>query len=826
MKKILFFFFVLAQCTSWSQVDRAPAYPLITHDPYFSIWSFSDTLTATPTRHWTGTDHSIMGLAKVDGKLYRFIGARPVVYQTILPTSDDKAYDVKYTEEMPADGWMNDSFNDQGWKSGSAPFGDTRRARTQWRSKDLWARRSFDFDGTGINKLFLKIRHDDNIQVYLNGEKIYELTGWIERFTYVRIANSKLLKKGSNILAVHISNTAGGQWLDLGLANEPEGQEDKTIPALQKAVNVTATKTAYRFKAGGVDLNVNFISPLLMNDLNLLSRPVSYITTQVKANDGKSHAVQVYFGASTDISVNLPSQEVTAKQYSAEGLSILRAGSKEQPLLQKKGDNLRIDWGYMYVAVPGASGAKQYITSIADAISSFEKSLPVSPPVLDEKSLVLNTVLPFGNVSSVTKEQTVLIGYDDLYSLQFFNQNLRPWWNSDGTQTIEKQLALASRDLKKLTDACNAFDKKMYADAKTAGGEDYAQLCEIAYRQCIAAHKLVKSPQGEILFLSKENFSNGSINTVDVTYPSAPLFLVYNPDLLKGMLNGIFYYSESGKWTKPFAAHDLGTYPIANGQTYREDMPVEESGNMLILTAAIAMREGNAEYAKKHWTVLSTWVDFLVRDGFDPISQLCTDDFAGHLARNANLSMKAIMGIASYAQMAKSLGYTEVAKKYYDTVLAMVPRWMKMADAGDHYALTFDNLNTWSQKYNMIWDKILGFNLFPKEVYEKEVKYYISKTNDYGIPLDSRRTYTKSDWVIWTATLADKPADFNALMKPMYRFAKETTSRVPISDWHETTTGRQVGFQARSVVGGYFMKLLEMQQRRGPVKSNVVANSK
>jgi hypothetical protein len=807
-KVIIFLFF---SCSTFAQVHKAPAYPLISHDPYFSIWSMTDTLNASPTKHWTGAEQPMIGMIKVDGKTYRVIGKEGKIYQNILSTSDAEKYYVSYTETKPNDGWQNISYNEAGWKSGKAPFSSNKkRAATLWNSDDLWVRRTFNVNKPDFNKLFLKLIHDDNIEVYLNGEEVYQHTGWTHKYEYIPLNNTNL-KKGKNILAIHIANTAGGAFLDAGIVNEPAQKTGANIiEAAQKSVVMNATQTIYNLSCGPVDATITFTSPLLIKDLELLSRPVSYVTYSVKANDGKTHNVQVYFGASTDIAVNTPAQEVVAKKYNSSSLNILKAGTTSQPVLEKKGDDLRIDWGYMYVAVPASEKTVEYISTASQAIPAFVSNKE-NTTISTGKNLILNTSINVGKVGSKAKESYFLLGYDDIYSIQYFHQNLRPWWNRSGKETIENQLSKAATEYKKVMQKCEDWNKKLYDDLVNAGGKTYADLCIIAYRQCIAAHKLLQSPKGEILFLSKENFSNGSINTVDVTYPSSPLFLAYNTDLMKGMLNGIFYYSESGQWKHPFAAHDLGTYPIANGQTYGEGMPVEESGNMVILTAAIAKAEGNANYAKKHWSTLKTWTNYLVKEGFDPVSQLSTDDFAGHLARNANLSIKAIEGIGCYGMLAKMLGMNDIAQTYTDTAKNMAKRWITMDDEGDHFALTFDKTNSWSQKYNMVWDKVLDLNLFPKEVYEKEIKFYLTKQNKYGLPLDSRKTYTKSDWIVWTATLADNQQNFEAFIDPVFEYTQETPTRVPLSDWHETTNGKQVGFQARSVVGGYFMKLLDVK---------------
>ena len=604
------------------------------------------------------------------------------------------------------------------------------------------------------------------------------------------------------------------------------GKEPADVPALEQTkVEVLPTRTIYTFEGAGVRLGLIFMTAALPEDLMIYSRPVTYLTWEVQAIDGKKHQVEGYFSAGSEIAVNQPSQAVQYTAPNIAGLTTLAVGTADQPVLQKKGDDLRIDWGHLLIAMPVKSAiSANALDTEKDRATFLEKPRlgrevrQGSTPV-NQGAPALSFSFGFGSVGSKNVSRFLLLAYDDEYSIQYFKKNLRPYWRRNGDDT-SALLKKALSEYESLSKRCEKFDKELMAALTKAGGEKYARLCALAYRQCVAANKVVADDNGQPLMFPKENFSNGCIGTVDVIYPMAPQFLLFSPSLTKAMLVPIMDYAMSPRWRWPFAPHDLGTYPWANGQVYgggerteRDQMPVEETGNMLVLLAALAQVEGNADFCEKYWPVLDKWAAYLQDKGFDPENQLCTDDFAGHLAHNVNLSAKAICGLGAYAKLCEMRGAVDKAASVKKVAKEFAERWVKEAMSnGDHSPLAFDKPGTWSQKYNLVWDRILNLQLFPSEVLRKELDYYKTKQNEFGLPLDSRKDYTKLDWTLWTATLTRDRNDFESLLSPVYHFLSHTPSRVPLTDWYDTKTAKMSGFQARSVVGGVFLEMLYDQQ--------------
>ena len=773
---------------------RLPSVPLIVSDPYFSIWSPYDQLTDGTTRHWTNDEKPMEGLLKVDGKTYRWMGANRAVLQSIVPMADEEAWEADYSRksEQPA-GWMKPDFQPQDWRRGKAAWGSDGLSfvRTHWSdlNSDLYVRRIIDLKASDLKEdLYIIYSHDDVFELYINGTKVAD-TGetWVEGVQLHLDAKLKgLLHEGKNVIAAHCHNTTGGAYTDFGLFKNISISDASIETARQKSVDVLATNTYYTFICGPVELDVVFTAPMLIDDYDLLSSPINYISYQVRSTDGKEHDAQLKIIATPEMALNKASQPTNTILMENNGIQYVRTGTVDQPILAKKGDGICIDWGYFYI--PAINGT---VSVGADAAN-----IPL-----------LCYTHEFGKTKQASS--FMMMGYDEIEDIEYMYKRYKGYWAHGGTVSIFQMFNRMKSQYQNIMQRCRDFDKLIYDDGMAAGNEHYAEILSASYRHVIAAHKLFQDDEGNLLFFSKENNSNGCVNTVDLTYPEAPLFLVYNPELQKAMMTSIFDYSLSGRWTKPFAAHDLGTYPIANGQVYGGDMPLEEAGNMLTLAAQLCMLDGNTNYVDKYWGVITTWADYLSENGQDPANQLCTDDFAGHWAHNANLSVKAIMGVAGYAEMARMKGLNDVADKYMARAKEMAAKWEKDAREGDHYRLAFDRNNTWSQKYNMVWDKLWQTNVFPAGTMERDVQYYLKKQNKYGLPLDIRKDYTKNDWIMWTAAMASDKNTFLRFVEPVYKYMNETESRVPTSDWYDTKTGLMVGFKARSVIGGFWMRVLE-----------------
>lgn len=815
---------------------RLPSYPLVVSDPYFSIWSPYDELTGGTTRHWTDDEKSIEGLLRVDGTTYRWMGASRQILETLVPMADEEAWTARFTRKDPGKGWQKPDFDATGWDERRAAFGspDLSFVRTRWDELNsaIWVRRTVELTAEQLKgDLWLVFSHDDSIDLWFNGQNVYD-TGDVETWKdgvklHLTAEQKAMLHPGKNVLAAHVFNHTGGAYLDFGLYQNVGMDASAIVTAQQKSVDCLATSTYYTFTCGPVELDVVFTAPFLMDDYDLLSSPAGYISYQVRSTDGKAHSTQLLLCTTPQLAVNKMNQPTVSELVEKDGVKYVKSGTIEQPILAKTGDGICIDWGYLYM--PAING-EVCLASDNDVKASFLKSGKLPKP---EQKIVCRKASQMPAIAFVhdfgTTEQAAshtLMGYDEVYDIQYMYKNYKAYWAHEGKVSIFDMLARLEREFDSITARCRAFDQTVYDDGLAAGDVKYAEILSASYRHVIAAHKLFRDDEGNLLFFSKENNSNGCVNTVDLTYPEAPLFLCYNPELQKAMMTSIFDYSLSGRWTKPFAAHDLGTYPKANGQVYGGDMPLEEAGNMITLAAMLCKLDGNTKYVDKYWDIITTWVGYLVENGQDPANQLCTDDFAGHWAHNCNLSVKAIMGVAGYAEMARMKGLDSVADEYMGKAREMAITWEANAREKDHYRLAFDREGTWSQKYNMVWDKLWNINIFPNNAIDTELKYYLTVQNKYGLPLDCRKDYTKSDWIMWTAGMAKDKKQFVKFVEPVWTYINETESRVPISDWSDTKTARMVGFKARSVIGGYWMRVLAEKLNPTPAPAKTKSKGK
>lgn len=598
----------------------------------------------------------------------------------------------------------------------------------------------------------------------------------------------------------------------------------------QTAYTYTSTKSIFTMDvAGKVQMNITFLSPVYPTDMKRQSLTFSYMNVDVESSDGSSHDVQLY----VDVTAEWVSGENSANAQwdydTADSLSYHKIWRQEQLLFTENipdGQGYMADWGYWYWATNTSKGLTYQQDSDKNTRDAFYNDGKLANtkndtfrPINDDWP-TFGYAIDLGSVKGAAPGQLFTIGYTQDKAVQYNTTDgylqLDSLWTSYFDDEVSA-LSFFHNDYATSTSMSDDLDNKISTDSKAAAGQNYLTITSLSLRQAFAALTPVIRSAGKTFFFMKEIASNGNMGTVDVVFPLHPILLYLNPQILKMMLDPLYENQESGAYPNKYAEHDLGAhFPNATGHPAGDDekMPVEESGNMLIMTLAYAQATGDNKYLSAHYPKMKQWVEFLIEDSLIPAEQLSTDDFAGHLANQTNLALKGIIGIGAMAEIAKltnnsadNSNYTSISKDY-------ISQWQGFGIAKNanppHTTLQYGNDSSHGLLYNIYGDKLLGLGLVPQSVYDMQCTFYPTVENKYGVPLDTRSTQTKSDWEVFTAaTCSDSTRDM--FLKDLATWINETPTQRPLSDLYDTVSGdwpsSGVLFNARPVVGGHFALL-------------------
>jgi len=613
----------------------------------------------------------------------------------------------------------------------------------------------------------------------------------------------------------------------------------KNVEKLQQTgLAVSVFRTSYFFTCSDFDFEASFFSPLPISDYEILSCPVCYFEYVIKPKK-ELKDVKVSLSLCEDWCYNdVENKEVRGDVLACENRDVAYFGLNRQHLFDHTGDRYGADWGYYYI-----SAEKCFYHTVEDfnAVDSAE--------TINDKSAekYITGQNEHGTIQAETSGKT-LVAFDDIASIYYFGEILRGYYFRNG-KTIIDAIYFSVDEYERICAVCEEIEKDINEKASAYGAE-YQAILKASYRQVMAGHKLVQDAKGRLLFLSKECGSCGCIATVDVTYPTMPMLALYNPELLRASVEPIFDFAKMKVWEYEFAPHDAGMYPFCNGQfygvldkkegrygrdiyfyhgindgkdvvppyylypkgsniyNYEKQMPVEECGNMILICTIYAVCGGDKEWLKTKLPLLTQWCEYLVNKGLIPEKQLCTDDFLSRMDKNVNLSIKSVMAIGAFGKLLSLLGGDG---ERYELIAKERAQEIETRFKGTHMPLSFDSgSETFSAKYNLALDKILGINLFKQETLEREVNKYLENSYEFGIPLDNRSKISKTDWTMWLATLTKDEQKRNKIIKLVHNVLIKSPERVPFSDWiFDSETGKYKEFVNRTVQGSMFILLLK-----------------
>ncbi|KAE9397145.1 DUF1793-domain-containing protein [Gymnopus androsaceus JB14] len=610
--------------------------------------------------------------------------------------------------------------------------------------------------------------------------------------------------------------------------------------ATQQSFEFTSTQSIFVLSAGPIDITVNFLSPVEATDLVKQSTPFAYMAISAESTDGNAHTVQIY----SDISAEWVSGDdsLTVNWTTTTGdIFTHQVQLEDQTLFGEVDDHTQ--YGSAFYSSPNTvSATYQTGQDIVVRAQFIEHGVLANTEDTNFRAVsddwpVFAISHDLGSVTTATEPVIYTVGHirDPAFRIRTQDRSLYFWSEYSSPAelvsyhvcytpipftNLNPQISAFIGDYSAALTRADALDAQIESDANLINSE-YAGLVAISLRQALGASEITISKDStggwntsDILMFLKEISSDGNVNTVDVIMPAWPAFLYTNPVFGKYLLEGLFRYQATGLYPNKWSVHDLGaSYPLALGHNdgLDEAMPVEECGNMLIMSLSYAQKTGDFSQITQYTALLDQWTQYLINDSLIPNDQISTDDFAGALANQTNLAIKGIVGIKAMSVIWGILGNTAQESNYSSIAASYVPQFEGFATSttGPHLTLDYGDENSWGLSYNLFGDKLLGLNLFPQSVYDEQTAWYPTVDAAFGVPLDTRQpyslicTHSTLDWQIWTSTLMTNNATRDMFINAVYKFASNGTSNAPFGDWYDTVAGLDEGFRARPVVGGH-----------------------
>jgi len=823
---------------------RPPAIPIVTSDPHCQNWIRANTTTESEgVTFWDGRARGMVGSLRIDGKVYRWLGVHefevdPAKNVVTYPSIDISPgfCDINNMRARNAEDCNRYCVKTEGCRA--FVMTDTTcylkscvepREKSQNHQSTIIIPDADSFDNQDIAPGKCDISHHD-----VNSEsECAQACAESEKCKAYVIDHSK----SPNICYLKSCTTpqtardGHKSFFPRSIHPTPPAQPEALT---QKSVRVYPTRTILEYELPGVlGVTVTTLNTMFPDDLLKMSMPTTTITINVRSLDGKTHSVEAYMEALASHTVDDLDEEVVVNSWKSSTALGAKVGSTAQNIFGVWGDHVTIDWGYLYLGTEiRTSGSATSGASDCDTLhKAFEEKGAL--PAIEEGHkqparqgpLAIAVAQSLGSVDANGATVSFVYAYDDVASVYYFGQTQKAYWTTTYS-TILNAIDAAFTSYKDDLSRATAFDKKLLTDLAAKGGDKYATICSMAYRQTIAATKVTWNPSAKKaeLFL-KEISTNGDMQTADVIFPASPMFLYINSTLLQMLLDPLMRFANNETWnpyTDPYCPHQIGVFPVANDTTAaQEEMPMENTGNLFLMMLGILQRNGGdvSFYYPHYFKVMTKWADYLMSTLPFPENQLCTDDFMGAIPNNTNLAAKGIIALNAYAELCYAATKDDTCRSKYQTAaIGFAKTWLKEAIVDDptpHSVLSFTLKNTWSTKYNLLWQRLLNMKDTPfpnfDELAEQEVNWYIYKAKDYGTSLDVRNDWSKIDWLSWASALTKKEENYKIIMDKMYNFLNTSPSRCPFTDLYVVDTGKALGtgsFVARPVVGGFFAKAL------------------